>query len=146
MRRFTSIYESDRWRCCLVVGQTTYVSVHANRLWNDSGIDVIPGRSYRFTVPANETWSDSHKICGPTGYMSIRLLRLWLAFRRVPEANWLQLIGTIGRPPRARIVLGSHLANFLPPFNGRLYFFANDLPWMYWNNRGMIAVRVTRTQ
>jgi hypothetical protein len=34
----------------------------------------------------------------------------------------------------------------LPPFPGRLYLFANDLPWMYWNNRGVIAIRITRTK
>jgi len=68
------------------------------------------------------------------------------AFRRVPEAKWFQLIATIGRSAKARIVVGSSLTDFLPPFPGRLYFFANDLPWMYWNNKGMLAVRVTRIQ
>ena len=128
------------------VGHTAYVCVYANKPWNDSGLDVISGQIYNFTVPAGETWSDSGKICGADGYRSDLLMRPWDAFRRVPEAKWLQLIGTIGRSIKARIIVGPSLTDFLPPFPGRLYFFANDLRWMYWNNKGMLAVRVTRIQ
>jgi hypothetical protein len=128
------------------VGQTAYVCVQANKAWNDSGIDVISGQIYNFTVPAGETWIDSQKICGADGYRSDLLMRPWEVFRRAPEAKWLQLIGTIGRDTRARVAVGSSLTEFLPPFPGRLYFFANDLRWMYWNNKGMVAVRVTRIQ
>lgn len=128
------------------VGHTAYVCVYAGERWNDSGIDVVSGQIYNFTVPAGETWTNSRKICGAEGYPSDLLMRPWEAFRRVPEAKWLQLIGTIGRSVRARTVVGPSLRDFLPPLPGRLYFFANDLPWMYWNNKGMLAVRVTRIQ
>lgn len=144
-RMFSTSQQSGSYRC-LGIGQTSYVCVYANELWNDSGIDVIFGQSYTFTVPASETWIDSGRVCGANGYESNWLMRPWEVFRRAPEANWFQLIGTIGRSTRARIVVGSSLTDFLPPFPGRLHFFANDLPWMYWNNKGMLGVRVTRTQ
>ena len=142
-RRYSTSEQRQSYRC-LEKGQTGYVCVHADRLWNDSGIDVRAGQIYTFTVPSSETWVDSGIVCGAEGYVSNWLMRPWEAFRRAPEANWLQLIGTIGRSTEPRIVVGSNLIDFLPPFPGRLYFFANDLPWMYWNNKGMIGLRVTR--
>lgn len=128
------------------IGQTAYVCVCANQRWNDSGINVFSGQIYNITAPASETWTGSGKICDATGYQSNSLRRPWEIFRRVPKAKWLQLVGTIGRSIKAPIIIGSNLTDFLPPFPGRLYFFANDLPWMYWNNKGMIAVRVKRIQ
>ena len=127
------------------VGHTAHVCVYANQRWNDSGIDVFPGQIYNLATPAGESWAGS-KICSADGYQSDLLMRPWEVFRRAPEAKWLQLVGTIGRSIKARIVVGSSLTDFLPPFTGRLYFFANDLPWMYWNNKGVLAVRVTRIQ
>lgn len=128
------------------VGQTSYVCVYANKRWNDSGIDVVSGQVFNLSVPRSERWIDSQKSCGPDGYTSTWSCRPWEKLRRVPAAKWLQLIGTVGRSTIPSIVVGSQLIDFLPPFPGRLYFFANALPWMYWNNKGMIAVRVTRTR
>lgn len=146
MEQLLSLLRDPRLAVSMKVGEMRYVCVRANQLWNDSGIDVISGQIYTLTVPAGERWIDSRKICDANGYSSNQIMRPWEFFRRAPEAKWFQLIGTIGRSPKARIVVGSRLTDFLPPFPGRLYFFANDLPWMYWNNRGMLAVRVTRLQ
>jgi|ERR1700730_724538 len=146
MRRLFPTSKKAQSYHCPAVGQTAYVSVYANKLWNDSGIDMTLGQSYTFVVPENEIWVDAAKICGPNGYTSSYLMRPWEILRRAPEANWFQLIATIGRSVKPRIAVGSNLTDFLPPFTGRLYFFANDLPWMYWNNNGTLAVRVTRNQ
>jgi hypothetical protein len=92
-------------------------------------------------------WHDAKKECGPDGYKSSSfLLRACERFRRVPSANWFQLIGTIGHTTDGRFVVGADLLDFLPPFPGRLYFFANDLPFMYWNNTGVLSLRITRVQ
>ena len=130
----------------LETGQTAYVCVYANRLWNDSGIDVISGQNYRFSVPEGERWAHWRRTCTADGCQSRWLIRPWERFRRVPKAKWLQLIATIGRSAGPAIVIGSGLIDFFPPFPGRLYFFANALPWMRWHSSGMIAVRVTRTK
>lgn len=127
-------------------GQTAYVPVYADKCWNDSGIDVVCGQAFAFSVPDSERWIDWKTQYGAEGYDSNRLIRPWESFRRVPRARWFQLICTIGKSTRSPIIVGSQLSEFLPPFPGRLYLFANDLPWMYWNNRGMIAVRITRTK
>src|SRR4051812_10379488 len=126
------------------IGQTAYVCVHANKLWNDSGVDVVSGQSFAFTVPGSERWTDWKTPCDADGYDSNQLMRPWETLRRVPGARWFKLICTIGRTIRSPIVVGSQLLDFLPPFPGRLYLFANDIPLMYWNNHGMIAVRITR--
>jgi hypothetical protein len=128
------------------VGQTAYVPVCAHKPWNDSGIDVVSGQVFSFNVPSGEEWIDWQKAYGADGYGSTYLIRPWEIFRRVPQAKWFQLIGTIGKSIKSPVIIGSKLVNFLPAFPGRLYLFANDVPWMYWNNRGMIALRVTRTK
>jgi hypothetical protein len=128
------------------IGQTAYVPVYANKLWNDSGIDVVSGQVFNFAVPASEEWTDWRNRCNADGYTSTHLMRRLEIFRRVPKARWLQLIGTIGKSIRSPVVIGSQFLEFLPSSPGRLYLFANDVPWMYWNNRGMIAVRITRTK
>jgi hypothetical protein len=128
------------------VGQTAYVPVYAAKRWNDSCVDVVSGQVFSFTVPNGEEWIDWQQACGADGYSSSYFTRSWETFRRVPKANWLQLIGTIGRSTKSPVIIGSKLLTFLPPFPGRLYLFANDVPWMYWNNTGMIAVRITRTK
>jgi hypothetical protein len=128
------------------VGQTAYVCVAADNLWNDSGINVVSGQAFTFSVPSGEQWIDWRTPCGADGYPSTRLIRFWEKFRRIPNANWMQLIATIGKSIERPIVVGSKLMNFLPPLAGRLYLFANDLHWMYWNNKGTMAVRITRTK
>ena len=128
------------------IGQTAYVPVYANKLWNDSGVDIVSGQVFNFAAPAAEEWSRWRTRCNADGYSSTHLTRGLGIFRRVPKARWLQLIGTIGKSIRSPVIIGSQFLEFLPPSPGQLYLFANDIPWMYWNNRGMIAVRITRTK
>jgi hypothetical protein len=128
------------------IGQTAYVPVYANKLWNDSGVNVVSGQVFNFAVPAAEGWTHWRNRCDADGYSSTHLTRQLEIFRRVPKARWLQLIGTIDKSIKYPIVIGSQFLDFLPACPGRLYLFANDLPWMYWNNKGMIALRITRTK
>ena len=127
------------------IGQTAYVPVYARKLWNDSGINVVSGQVFNFAVPTGQEWTAWRTRCNADGYNSTDLNRPFEIFRRVPNARWLQLIGTIGKSI-SPVIIGSQFVEFLPPSAGRLYLFANDIPWMYWNNRGMIAVRITRTK
>jgi hypothetical protein len=130
----------------LRVGETAYICVCARSRWNDSDVDLVSGQAFAFSVPSGEEWTDWRRTCGADGYASICAIRRWEFLRRVPGARWLQLIGTIGRSIKHPVIIGSRLAHFLPPYPGRLYLFANDVPWMYWNNRGVISVRITRTK
>jgi len=60
------------------------------------------------------------------------------------QSHWFTLIGTIGKSEKAAFIIGCSLKYFQPVENGRLYCFANDLSFMYWNNSGTVTVRVTR--
>ena len=126
------------------IGDTAYVAVAANKRWNDSGIDLFPGYTYNFIVPQNEKWVDWHQWSGANGYESTRLFRVLEILRPAPDADWLQLIGQVGKSRGERLVIGSKLFGFSPSRPGRLYLFANTLPYMYWKNQGTIAARVTR--
>ena len=130
----------------LRIGETVYVCVHANKPWNDSGIDVVSGQGYNVRVPQGERWIGSRRACNADGYSSTGLMRPLQSIRRIPEAKWLELIVAIGPSTKSAIRIGQGLSNLLVLFPGRLYLFANDVPWMYWNNKGMLAVRVTRVR
>ena len=132
--------------CSLGIGETVYVCVHANERWNDSGIDVVWGQRYNFRVPRGERWIGWRRTCNADGYSSTGLMRSLESLRRVPEARWLELIGAIGCSVKSAIRISQGLSNLLVPSSGHLYLFANDLPWTYWKNKGMLAVRITRTK
>jgi hypothetical protein len=66
--------------------------------------------------------------------------------RRIPEGKWLQLIAAIGKSIKPTFIIGRGLPNLLMLESGELHFFANDLSWMYWKNKGLIALRITRTK
>ena len=105
------------------VGETTYISVRADKLWNDSGILVIPSQTYNFVVPENEKCIDWHIPCGADGYPSTPLLRPWEELQCVPDANGFELIGAVGGSTKPPIVIGSRLFNFSAPLRslGRRY-------------------------
>jgi hypothetical protein len=128
------------------IGETAYICVYANKPWNDSGINVVWGQRYNFRVPEGETWIYRRRTCNADGHPSTWLTRPWESLRRIPEARWFQLVGAIQRSTKSAIVIGRGLSDLLALYPGRLYFFANDLPWMYWSNTGTIAVRITRTK
>jgi hypothetical protein len=128
----------------LEIGESsTVISVSARNPWNDSGIDLAVGAKYTFA--ATGLWKDACIECGPEGYESTPLLKLFERFRRVPNARYFKLIGTIGRTLDDFIIIGSSLPHFAPPRDGQLYCFANDVRLMYWNNAGCVELRVTRT-
>jgi hypothetical protein len=126
------------------VGQTDYVCVYSNAMWNDSGINVNVGQTYNIVVPAKEEWVGFGVRCGPNGYASTRTMRFLERFRRVSNRNWFQLIATVNRSRERPVVIASGLTTFTPITSGRLYFFSNGLPGIFWKSRGAIAIRVTR--
>ena len=146
MRPGLSARSDSTFHRSLRIGETAYVCVHANKLWNDSGIEVVSGQRYNFRIPQGERWIGWRRTCNADGHSSTGLIRPFESLRRVPEARWLELMGTIGCSTKSAIRIGQGLSNLLVLFSGRLYLFANDLTWMYWKNKGTLAVRITRTK
>ena len=99
----------------------------------------------RYVITSEGTWHDSYIETDASGY-SRWYLRPFVRLRRVPSANWFSLIGQIGPDTSTRIDLGRCIAHdqpFVAPKSGELLLFANDVRWMYGNNRGSVTVRIS---
>lgn len=114
------------------------LEIDARRHWNDTGLQITAGRAVR--IIASGVWRDWMIETDADGF-SRPHLRLAEPLRRVPTAHWFQLCGTIDRRLDQVIILGGDVA-FKAPAGGRLFLFANDVSWMYWNNVGQIQVRI----
>ena len=127
----------------LGLGQSRSFLVDAAKLWNPSGILLEARNSYCIAVEGDQMWKDWLIPADADGYRR-DALRLWEPLRRVPDQNWFKLVGTIGRDQTTPIIIGKTLSEFSPGSPGELLCFANDIPWMYWNNCGSIEVTITR--
>jgi hypothetical protein len=129
----------------LDVGRSATVLVDAREQWNRTGLILTEGQSYSFYVPGEEFWRDGALEVTADGYT-----RFWLSpfgyLKRVPRANWFRLVGQIGHLPSERFVIGMGLSGHAPRVTGELVCFANDIPWMYWNNSGLIKLTVRRVR
>jgi hypothetical protein len=95
---------------------------------------------YRFAVTEIDGWKDGHVPCDADGH-DIWYLKLARFKRRVPEANWLALIGsTNGEDP---FLIGMR-NTYTAIRNGQLVCFANDAGFGYGNNKGWLRLQVTR--
>lgn len=115
------------------------IAVLACERFNDTGIDVEAGSTIQ--VEASGRWTDWTIETDADGFER-GYLGPAARFRRVANASWFHLCGAIGRSDRATFALGAK-ASIDAPAAGRLYLFANDLPAMYWNNKGSLRVSVT---
>lgn len=117
--------------------------IHAGKKWNRTGILLEAGKTYLFH--ARGTWKDWYITCGPAGYARTSL-KFFERFRRVPEADWFSIIGAYDGDPATSFDIGGILTrkngSHTAPRDGELWCFANDLPWMYWNNSGAIELQV----
>ena len=114
------------------------ILVDARRRWNDSGVVVEAGQRYRISVAPTETWKDWFVTSGPDGYTKW-ILKPFEFMRRASNAPWFALMASVNR---SEPTLVGRECEFEADRCGRLELFANDLPFMYWNNSGRITVSV----
>lgn len=114
--------------------------IHACDFWSREVLPVREGQRYRLS--ASGTWHDLAYACNADGYESPNAyMRFFEHWRRVPAARWFALIGALDRDAETLVVLGrEHI--YVPPRDGELSFFANDVPGMYWNNWGTLVLAV----
>jgi hypothetical protein len=113
------------------------VSIPACRRWTQTGVMLRKGHTYRIT--ARGSWQDKDTSCGPGGYASKSLvLRLAEPLRRKWHANWFVLIGA-QRSLFARSFVISDGVTYRALRDGKLWCFANDAWFMYFNNKGSVA-------
>ena len=126
------------------VGESITTTIMACKKWNDTQIRLVAGEEYHFK--ASGQWKDWTILCDAAGFTSPDLLLRaseWL--RRVPKEQWFALIGSIDRNEDTCFRIGVE-TRISPRATGLLYCFANDVCFMYWNNKGEIQLTVTRTR
>lgn len=137
----------------LAIGESVEVTVNPKIKYVESGLLVSVGEDYSFS--ACGLWKDGHKICDAKGW-SDGLLRIFMRFNRFPNHPYFLLCGVVGRDERHAFPIGVQKewtvpANLGGESSGCLYLFANDIPFMYFNNReldesqgGPLLVVITR--
>lgn len=132
-------------------GDAATFPVYAESRYSWSGLRLRKDCSYRFEIAGDQKWQDAGISCGPQGWTSEQLpwykekfIKHFEDARRVPEANWFELIGSLDDDEDYfRIGDGRNL-EYRAPRDAELYAFANDLKSKYGNNRGQLSVTVTR--
>ncbi len=148
------VHESAQGKA-LDVGQSSEFTVDAANRYNWSGVRMIQNQTYRFDVKADkdDPWVDGGINCDANGWESERLpffketvVSMFEKRRRHPEANWFELIGTVGlnEHHQFRIGTGGAERDCTATATGGLYTYANDLFSKYKNNKGKMQVSITR--
>jgi hypothetical protein len=115
--------------------------IRAARRWNATGIRVEAGQAY--DLAATGRWMDLNLCAGPAGNPHPTWSQRLVACRlRAPDALYFTLIGALDRDPSTQFPIGA-CRSWTAPRAGELTCFANDVPLMYWNNRGSVHLTVT---
>jgi hypothetical protein len=102
-----------------------------------SGIEITPGAQYQFQ--AEGKWKDAWIVCGAEGWRSVLT-----GLNRLPGQPIFSLCGTVGKNLDHVFHIGKDCdwglsAEFVGLPDRQLYCFANDWPFMYWNNISLSA-------
>jgi len=103
-----TVHATDLWHSTampkgLNVGESFTFPVRAKDHYNWSGVLLKNGADYKFDIAADQKWMDASISCGPEGWKSEDLpwykegvIKLFEDNRRCPEADWFELIGSVG--------------------------------------------------
>jgi len=127
----------------LQIGSPSETIIDAHKYWNATGIYLEIGASYKFEVQGEQFWYDAKIRSDADGYTK-PWLRWAEMFRRKPNENWFSLIGNIGQSGKQEFLIGKKLEKHKATSSGELFCYANDVPIMYFNNRGTLIVTITR--
>jgi len=117
----------------------TMLTVPSWTLWNDTGLDVPPQGNLHFV--ATGQWTDWYINTTPAGYEKASLKAVE-HLRRLPSANWFALVGAFDKDLSTAFLIGEG-RTLVAEKGGRLFVFANDIAWLYWNNVGSVSLSIT---
>lgn len=115
--------------------------VNSRPKWNSTSKELISGYRYLIVVDKTYEWRDARRYCGADGWQSAVLRPLHFT-KRNRSANWLGLVATIGED-EAFVFPEGQCIEIEPSCDGHLRFYANDAPFMYWNNSGELRVEIS---
>ena len=139
----------------LAVGEQTKTVALSYLLYNRTGIFIEKGTEYAISVNKvagkDQQWRDADVTCDADGWdrgdVTMGLKEIAIAgmepFRRVPEADWFCLCGSIGDKDDNSFKIGKK-SKVKAPASGELCLFANDLNRFYGNNFGKLTVTIKR--
>jgi hypothetical protein len=133
----------------LDVGQRCQAIVHADRMATSTTLVVLKGQRYQVQAAPGQKWFDANRCSSPpqgdagNGAMSV-LRRL-----RRDDADWFTLMAAVTRDAEGRDRLGHGQAVASEPVvevqhTGLLALYPNDVPGLYWNNKGEILACIER--
>ena len=134
----------------LACNETLLLEVNPRDRLVSTGLRLQPGERYNFS--AGGSWLDWKTKCGPEGWRGGWKER----FCRVPRQPFFLLCGAVGRDDRHTFPIGAGRQWEVPADvaeldDYQLYLFANDWPFMYFNNHplgpdqgGPLWVNITR--
>ena len=130
----------------LNVGESAYVIVRAEVMWNASDILVRKGEHYRFRARNIWYWYDKDIEATPDGQVDTPWLLRALPNRvkRCDSAGWYALVGSVGKKAKNQFLVGSRCDDAMMPADGALLFFANDVRTHYSNNHGQLRLVIER--
>jgi hypothetical protein len=125
------------------ISQVVSASIQGRAHWNDTAIDLYKDQSY--LLKASGEWRDWQYRSSPCGYKSRNTAqRLTTWARRHHSADWFALVGSVSKRHDTYFTIGCG-GEYRPTRDGRLFCFANDLWFFYFNNSGCVQLTVTRT-
>lgn len=123
-------------------GETTTITVSArDKKGGDVILEVAPGESYSFKVPEGQQWKDWYIDSDAEGYPK----KQFFPEPRLSGVNYFCLCGLLESGSSTSLFkIGKELPAYEISAEGRLYYFANDFKFAYWNNKGVMQLNVTR--
>ena len=137
----------------LAIGEQHSVRVYAEQRFNWSRVKLIKGQRYKISAEKDDHWSDDDIDCNATGWETEDLpfykelvIKHFEGGRRVPAANWFELIGSYGNDDSDTFFRIGLEHKFTADETVELYTFANDLKSKYHNNYGYIIATIERLE
>jgi hypothetical protein len=131
-------------------GHRCQVVVHADQMATSTTLVVMKGQRYQVQVAPDQRWCDaSHCSTAPLGDAGNKVMNALHALKRDKDADWLQLMAAVVRDSEGRHRLGGGQPVASDPVvevqhTGVLALYPNDVPGMYWNNRGDVLACIER--
>lgn len=149
------IYSTGKHLVVLDETKTSHtLEIMSRKKYNHTGIYFEKGKTYRIEVVGEGTWSDASisndDVRKGLGWDRESVKKGLKEFifkfkednRRVPEAKWFELCGTIKEDDSKAFRIGNS-QDYSSEYNGEFCAFANDLDKAYGNNTGRLKIKLT---
>lgn len=120
--------------------ESTSIVIYAKDMWSEnSSTSYQQGNNLLITVPGDQTWTDWYIVTSAEGYTNY--FSASLRFNDPENTNIFSLICCMNQDISTCSYIGC-ANNYLVPVDGYLTCFANDVSFMYWNNKGSLTLTV----